>query len=228
MKAVFESSRTFGLFTAYFDEELYRYAKAYYENHVFERSCYMYAVFGVTKVLENVEISQRNHLPYRDMQRFLEQDFAIIHEDKDKQLPDKFKPYFTGRLDVKFMSKEQTDFQIVSASDEEVKIEKPDWFNKDGVGYVIQSYIGELEFTARAKTAGKINLYLRGSDVRSPEDNSKRIPYWIDFTKFIVNDKIIFDKVIPVWHDKPYIYKMDVKAGEEIKIQVEWLPHGNN
>ena len=169
MKAVFESSRTYGLFTAYFDEELYRNAAAYYESHVFGRDRSIYSVVGVTRVLEDVEISQRNHLPYRDTQRFLEQDFAIIHDAE--QIPDKFKPYISARIDFKFMSTAD-DFQIVSVSDEKANITKPAWFQKGGIGYVIQSYAGSMEFVAQASVDGKINLYLRGLDIRRPDDNS--------------------------------------------------------
>ena len=83
LKATFESSRTHGLFTAYFDEELYRYAATYYDTHDFGHDRLMYAVTGVAKVLEDIEISQRNHPPYQDMQRFLEQDFYFIHDDAE-------------------------------------------------------------------------------------------------------------------------------------------------
>ncbi len=221
LKAMFESSRTYGLFTAYFDEELYRYAATYYDTHVFGRDRPMYAICGVTKVLEDVEISQRNQPLYQDMKRFLEQDFSRIN-DNDK-LIDKFKNYFTARIDIKLAAK--GDFQINDISDDKANVWKPDWFNKDGVGYQIQSYAGKLEFVAKAMVNGLILLHLRGLDMRRPEDNSKRIPYWIDYTKFTVNGNTIFDKLTPAWHDKTYFYSMNAKAGDEIKIQVEWLPH---
>lgn len=220
---MFESSRAYGLFTAYFDEELYRYAANYYDTHVFARNRRMYAIVGVAKVLEDVEISQRNYPQYRNMQRFLEQDFATIH--KNTQTADKFKPYLTARVDVKFLPKSQGDFQILSTSDETVKIEKPAWFNKDGIGYIIQSYVGKLEIVAKATVDGQIRLNLRGLDIRDSADRTKSIPYWIDYTKLTVNDKIIFEELTPVWHNKSYRHRLDVKAGDELKIQVEWLPH---
>mgnify|MGYP002624850469 CR=1 FL=1 len=131
---------------------------------------------------------------------------------------------FTGRIDLKLMST-AGDFQIVSVSDEEAKVEKPKWLNKDGIGYLIQSYSGKLELVIKTSVDGKIQLGLRGLDVRSPEDKTKRIPCWIDYNKLIVNGKIIFDKITPAWHDKPYRYDFDIKADEEIKILAEWLPH---
>ena len=82
-----------------------------------------------------------------------------------------------------------------------------------------------MEFIAKSVADGQIKLKLMGIDVRTPEDNSKRIPYWIDYTKLTVNGKVVFDKLTPAWHDKAFSHNIDVKAGEEIKIQVEWLPH---
>ena len=86
---------------------------------------------------------------------------------------------------------------------------------------MIQSYAGKLEIVANSDVDGKITLALRGLDIRNPEDKSKRIPYWIDYTKLTVNGKTIIDTLMPAWHDKPYRYNLYVKANDEIKIQVE-------
>ena len=135
---------------------------------------------------------------------------------------------FTARVDIKFLSTTGY-FKIISLSDEKAKVEKPAWFNKSGIGYVIQSYAGKLKIVAKADADGQIKVNLRGLDIKDPKDKSKRIPYWIDYTKLAVNGEIIFDKLTPAWHDKSYTCKLDAKAGEEIKIQVEWLPHrGDN
>ena len=130
----------------------------------------------------------------------------------------------TARVDIKLMSTEG-DFQIVSISDDKADVKKPNWFNRDGVGYVIQSCNGNMKFIAKANVDGKISLSLKGLDIRTPEDNSKRVPYWIYYTKFSINDKIVFNEITPAWHDEPFNYTFDARAGEEIKIQAEWLPH---
>lgn len=144
--------------------------------------------------------------------------------NSDVALISKFKDYFTARVDIKLMSTEG-DFKILSVSDSEVKITQPVWMQKDGTAYIIISYVGELEFVAYASVDGQICLWLRGLDMRDPEDNSKRIPYWIDYTRLVINDKTMFDKLTPIWHDKPYRCNVNVKANEKIKIKVEWLPH---
>ena len=142
-----------------------------------------------------------------------------------KAIANKFLPFITARLDIKLKTTKQGDFQILSLSDDKADIKKPDWLQKGSVGYQIQSHDGSLQLVTKATADGQIVLGLRASDVRDYKDNSKRIPYWIDYTKLVVNDKTIFNKPTPAWHDKAYYYTRDVKANEEIVIQTEWLPH---
>ena len=158
--------------------------------------------------------------------------FSIIHADRKARANDRKEfrnvtAHFTSRIDIQLKPKTAGNLEILSVSDDKAEIWQPAWFNKDGIGYQIQSYAGNMEFIAKTTGAGKIRLNLMGTDVRDPKDNSKRIPCWIDYTKLAINGKTIFNNVIPAWHDKPYNYNLDVKAGDEIKIQVEWLPHRN-
>ena len=136
------------------------------------------------------------------------------------------KQMIAARIDIKLMTT-TGDFQILSVSDDKATVWKSAWFQKNGIGYQIQSYwnASELEIVAKSTVDGKINLYLRGLDIPSPEDRSKRFPYWVDYTKLTVNGETIFDKVTPAWHDKAYNYTFDVKADDEIKLQIEWQPH---
>ena len=147
-----------------------------------------------------------------------------VVENTDTQIIDRFNRYLTARIDVKLRST-TGNFQIISISDDKATVWKPKWLQKNGTGYQIQSYARKLEFIAKATVDGQMRLYLKGLDVRDEKDESKRIPYWIDYTKLTVSGKVIFDTLTPAWHDEFYRYNMDVKAGEEIKIQVEWLPN---
>ena len=147
-----------------------------------------------------------------------------VVDNTDTQIIDKFNRYLTARMDVKLRSI-TGDFQIISISDDKATVWKPKWLQKNGKGYQIQSYARKLEFTAKATVNGQMRLYLKGLDIRDEKDKSKRIPYWIYYTKLTVNGKVIFDTLTPAWHDEFYRYNTDVKAGEEIKIQVEWLPN---
>ena len=137
----------------------------------------------------------------------------------------KFKPFITARVDIKLMTTEG-DFQILSVSDKKARVWKPGWFQKNGIGYQIESYWGQLDFTAKATVTGKISLYLKSLDIRYKAELSKCIiPYWIDYTKLTVNRETIFNTLTPAWHNKPYTYSFEAKADEEIKIHVEWQPH---
>ena len=184
---------------------------------------------------ERMQLSTQNI--YEVLYRELDKDsmvpffFSIIDEqqkkyEEDYRLFHKLSSYFTARADIKFIPKIGAgDFKIFSMSDKKASVNKPAWLNIDGVGYQIQSYVGKLEFVAKATADGKIELNLRGLDVRDPKDESKRIPYWIDYTKLTVNGKAIIDKVTPAWHDKPYRYDINVKTDEKLKVEIEWFPH---
>ncbi|MBR2775431.1 MAG: glycosyltransferase, partial [Selenomonadaceae bacterium] len=139
----------------------------------------------------------------------------------------KFSLYFTAKIYVRINKKmNEETIQILSLSDKKARISKPKWWQKEGTCHIIDSYKGELDIVAKAIVEGNVQIRLGGPFVLNPEDKSKRIPYWIDFTKLIVNDKLILDTSTPTWNNKPYVYNItDVKAGEEIKFHIEWLPH---
>ena len=222
MKAAFESSRSFGLFTAYFDEELYRNMPSYYNNDNYHDR-HLYGLWSITKVLADVETSQRNGFLYQDIHRYLEQDFYQIQPQY--KMPDKFEPYITARIDFQLEPNESTpngDIEIRSISDKRIKMFRPEWLSKS---YVLSSQVGQLEFVFKSTVDGEVNFWFRGMWVTKPENKLKPIPYWVDYTKLTINDNLIFDTLTPAWHNKPYFHKMTVKAGEEVKIQVEWLPH---
>lgn len=134
----------------------------------------------------------------------------------------------TARIDIKLISAEG-DFQIVSLSDSEADLWKPGWFQKGGIGYQIQSCAGKLEIIAKSTVEGQIKLNLLGLDVRAFEHTlNSSLPYWVNYTKLVVNGNTIFNKRTPAWHNKRYDHTVDAKAGEEIKIQVEWLSNNSN
>ena len=123
------------------------------------------------------------------------------------------------------LTNNQDDFQILAVSDDRADVRKPAWFQKNGVGYIIQSYVGSLNIVFDVVDGGLVNLNLKGLFYADPKKKSKHIPYWVDYTKFTVNDNVVFDELKPVWLDAPYNYKFEAKAGEQVTINIEWLPH---
>ena len=172
------------------------------------------------------ELAGENHSPNWMVPFF----FAFIDEQKKsfdrlERASNNFKHFITGRIDVRFFSKtDNAEFSLISVSDEKASVTQPDWIKQNGTGYMIQSFVGDLELVGNTNSDGQIKLSLRGMDVRDPQDSSKRIPCWIDFTKLSVNDGVVFDAITPVWHNKSYDYDFNVRAGQEIRIKTEWLP----
>ena len=154
---------------------------------------------------------------------------AKFHDvsNDDAQIVGKFNRYFTAHIDVQLVPKtEGGDFPVIFVSDDRAKVlYKAGWTPKGTLANTIDSYTGKLKFIMKTTVDGQVNAFFRGLWVPTPEDRSKLIPYWVDYTKLTVNGKVIFDKLTPTWHRKPYIHKMDLKAGDEIIVEVEWLPH---
>ena len=182
-------------------------------------------------LINKLQVTLDNEKKTADKQKVLiaELQAALDNEKKfhsdDAELIHKFSGYFTSRIDLKLVPNGEGKLKIVSVSDDKATIKRAGWLPKNESGYFIHSYAGKMEIIAKATADGQINLDLRGLDVRNPEDKSKRIPYWIDYTKLVVNGEVLFDELTPVWHNKPFRYKLNVKADEEIKIKMEWLPH---
>ena len=110
-------------------------------------------------------------------------------------------------------------------SDNDATLSKPEWFQKNGIGYVITSIQGKLDIKLQASVKGKINIFLRSLDIRDDTDRSKHIPFWIEYKTLCINGVAIFNKSQCVWHDKPYSYTIDVQDTEEIVISTTWQPY---
>ena len=144
------------------------------------------------------------------------------HSDDVKELLE-FKRKFTARIDVKLVPKDAGgDLKILSVSDK-AKVLKPEWLNKDGVAYLIRSYSGNVKLVAKTEADGQIRVELRGLNVQHPADKNKSIRYWIYYTSLKINGKAVFNEITPARYGKAYMHDMDVKAGEEITIEIEWL-----
>ena len=175
---------------------------------------FVYNILAIRRISDTMENTRSSYQRLRKVQPLL----------NEYNVPDKFRPYVTARIDIKFMST-AGEFEIFYVSDEKATVWKPKWYQDGGTAYQIQSYAGKIEIQAKAAVNGKIHLQLKGLHVRNPEDSSKLVPHWIDYTKLVVDDKILFEGRTPAWHDRPYFCELEAKAGAEIKIQIEWLPH---
>lgn len=141
-----------------------------------------------------------------------------LHPD----LVNSLKKFNMGRVDLKNMGSEQNDFSII-INDKNAIIRSPSWFkNEEGTGRTIQSFYGHLKFKIKIKNNGIFTFYLRTADIR--DKNKKPFPIYINYTKFIVNGNDILKESKLVWHNRPYIYKEQVKNNDELDVYIEWKP----
>lgn len=132
---------------------------------------------------------------------------------------DKLEKYNTARLDV-IVGGDDAYLEIVEI-DDYVSISKPHWLSDFYSGFIITNKNNSIDFKIRCVGDGDLDIKLRGVDRKYKK---QRIPIYINYTKFLVNDKSVMENNNVVFHDKPFIHSKKVKNGEIIKIHVEWLP----
>lgn len=125
-----------------------------------------------------------------------------------------------ARIDMKNAGSKKNDIVFESISDKKVKITAPEWYGKNGRGYVLDSNAGRLKILARIVGDGQLSINLRGRDVRYTGDN--RLPVWITYKSLLVDERHIFNDEHKVCHDSAYKYDIPVKDGQKIQILVDW------
>lgn len=126
-----------------------------------------------------------------------------------------------ARIDIKNHGADTNSVDIVEISDPDAKIVKPSFLNKNGHGCMIWSVAGSLDMKLKFSGQGKLIITLRGMSFSKPDGS--RWPIWIDYTKFIVDNKVIFDGVKPIWHGKPYKFTEEVEDGKIVTLHIEWV-----
>ena len=131
--------------------------------------------------------------------------------------------FLMGRLDIKNRGGEDNSLEVIDISDKNASIEFPNWFKTEiGVGLVIHSSKGYMDIKLRCINDGKLHLSLRGIDFKNY--SNRRMPIFINFTKLIINEELIFDENTLVWHNDPFKVSRPVKNNDEVNIHVEWTP----
>ncbi len=217
LKEVFDSCSFRKLFATYFDEELYVFADNWEKQNSYFQMRYCYAIIGLVRVIEDIELSnQLQHSSVvQSMDRFIGHNF---YEPDDRlALIEKLKNYLTARIDVS-----SADFELQYISDNRGLVATPPWFQKNGKGYVIESFKGELNLVFKINTDSQLDIGLKSKDIR--DKNGNRIPYWIDYRMFSYNGIQVLPESKAAWHDKPINMSRKVKEGEVVYLHVEWAP----
>lgn len=139
---------------------------------------------------------------------------ATVGEDTNEQI--------TARIDITtpLVDADTPQFEVY-IDDADMPEEQADWMPKFGnQGYVLQKDDGVQDIKLNALKDIDIELILRGPDKR--DENNQFIPVWVTYTSLTVNGKEILQEAVNVWHNKPFRYTINAKAGEEYKIHAEW------
>lgn len=127
--------------------------------------------------------------------------------------------FLSSRIDIKNNGKENNAIAIKTTE----KLSSPTWFkNSLGQGQVLETNKEHICLSIKAIQDGKLSLSFKGQDKRF---EGARIPLWIDYTSIKINGKEILSAPIEAWHDKPFLYKMPVKDGETVLVEIEQQPH---
>lgn len=96
-----------------------------------------------------------------------------------------------------------------------------EWMPKYNIqGNVVQKSGETVDIVIKALKDTDINLVLRGK--WEQDENHDMIENWVGYTSVSVNGNEILQEETFVWHNKPFRYTINAKAGEEYKIHAEW------
>lgn len=134
-------------------------------------------------------------------------------------------PLHTARFDIKVENPELPEsnikFEILNPSDK-ANFHTPQWFGKNGVGYVFESSDSTAQIKVTCLNDGKFLLWLRGKDIRK---NGKRLPIFVKYESLKINGENILSEAKSFSHDKPFKYELDVKKGDVLNVEVVWSEH---
>lgn len=135
--------------------------------------------------------------------------------------------YNICRLDIFNKGIRGNSVELINFSTDNHNVSYPDWLNNDlGKGVVLTSYANKLDFTIKCTNDGILNIILKSIFFR--DKTLKQIPIYIDYTKLIINDEVIFDSSNLVTHDESITYMRNVKDNELVNIHIEWKELNNN
>jgi len=134
----------------------------------------------------------------------------------------KLKKYHTARIDIKNYGNSENNVKILENSDSFSKANYPSWFSNDkGSGLTIESSKGELNLKIKCVKDGELNIKLLGIDYKI---KGNRLPIYINFREFKINNQTIFNSNNVLSHDANYTYTKSIKDGDEIEIYLSWEP----
>ncbi|MBR1601006.1 MAG: glycosyltransferase, partial [Alphaproteobacteria bacterium] len=138
----------------------------------------------------------------------------------EKRLKNVITTLTSYRLDIKNFGTENNNVEV-SANDG--SIEMPKWFiNTNGKGIVLQGTSMSNCIKLRAINDGELRIDFRAQDKRYTE---KRLPLWIDYTSIKIDGNDKLSTTVCANYENPIRYKMPVKDGQEITLEIKQKYH---
>lgn len=220
-KEIFSSKNFIKDFEKYFSKKSYNYIRRTIDKdpHYLQD---IHAAFDILKVKEYIDIS--NTLGYDSIGNWFE-NYPITQSDEyeiDKLL-DKYR---TLRVDIINKGQNDNDFELIESSDIYLKHSTPDWFKKDdGIGHVLKTQNSNLKLKLKAINDGMLRIKIRAENIK--DVNGNHFPVYVDCMKFELNGESIIDENTLISLDG-FTYIKDVKDGDTISINIDWLPFNKN
>ena len=102
-----------------------------------------------------------------------------------------------------------------------LSINFPDWFRDNyGQGCKIQGNARKSSLKFQCENNGSLKVFLRGVDYRNPD--GLRVPVYVNFTNFQLNDQLIFSGDNLICHDEPYVFEISSKNKDVFDIYLEF------
>ena len=148
------------------------------------------------------------------------------YQDEGRQIlqrvGNKLNKYNTARIDVYLDGKDKTGNTLKLAEiDDYTNLSKLTWMENPNSSLSITNRNNAIDFKLICLDDGDLSLKLRGVSFKM---GNQRIPIFINYTKFIVNDDDIIGDNTVVDHNHPFIYNKNVENGEMVKVHIEWTP----
>lgn len=118
------------------------------------------------------------------------------------------------RVDVAGLN-DKTSFKVLS---EDTDVVVPTWCKDCVTSLGSFSKIKQsATWSVQSMKNNQMTIRLMGPDVRL---DNKRVPVYVIYKNLVVDGNMVSKDPIVVFHDKPYKYVMDVKAGQKIQFSV--------
>jgi len=83
-------------------------------------------------------------------------------------------------------------------------------------------------FAVTAVGDGRLQIQLKGPDVRTKEEPKVFQKVYVDFNKLVVDGKTVYEgkdgQFLSVWHSQAKAFNIPVKDGQTVKIEVTFRP----